>query len=72
MEIDSLEAQESKFITATTYSATKVILTRTETPAIALGVTLLTPYNFPAVFGEFGIFALTFSEAGPKRIVCNI
>jgi hypothetical protein len=72
MKIDSLEARGSKFIAVTTYSVTKVILTRTETPAIAPGVTLLTPHNFPAVFGEFGIFAPTFSEAGPKRIDRNI
>lgn len=45
-----------------------MILTKTETAAIALGVTRETPQSLPFVFGAFGFLPSLLRELGPKKI----
>lgn len=45
-----------------------MILTKTETAAIAPGVTWEIPQSFPFVFGAFGFLPSLLRELGPKKI----
>ena len=64
MEVDSLISIMLNIITVTV----NMVLTKTETAAIAPGVTREIPQSFPFVFGEFGFLPSLLRELGPKRI----